>query len=162
MHTPKNCVPSSACAIAMCDPHNGLCFETAIDCDDFDKCTIDECIHTTGKCVHSQIPCNDNIMCTLDMCDRTTGECQYIPEMCNDGNVCSVDYCLEHIGCVHIKPFPIERDDQIQICDGITGEVMWIDVCGNQSGMAKPHYITFLVVALFYCIWFSIEKRFLL
>ena len=138
--TPVICQPVKCYDVA-CDPADGQCKSTRINCDDGNICTNDDCDANTGNCTHTPIVCNDGNACTHDTCDSGSG-CIYTPfnvsYECNDYSLCTTDTCDVTRGCVNTPVTCPDDGDPctIQVCNSLTGCSFQSRDCASEPDIA--------------------------
>jgi hypothetical protein len=97
---------ADACTIESCNPANGDCLVTPVQCPPGERC-YQQPGSTEGLCYPTCVTaanCNDGFPCTSEVCQAVTGDdiCIYTPhdELCNTGNFCAAQYCNVDLGCV--------------------------------------------------------------
>lgn len=148
-------------------PVNKLCFqqnvvgvdacgqitETYLACSDDDPCTSDLCDPSVVSCAYKNKPdgeCQECVGATSTQCDGidivwvdSCGQPGDIAMSCDDGNPCTADSCDPTSSlCVHVAlgtpgcepEEPCVSAPFVQ-CDGTN--LVWIDPCGQQAGIAE-------------------------
>jgi len=111
------CTSLDGCHPSECNPSNGLCTVTPMNCFDNNMCTSDAC--TGQACVFTPYSCDDGDLCTMDMC-KSTGGCFWTSISCDDRNLCTTDRCLN--GTCFLVAMCSDQDPcTIDTCDPVTG-----------------------------------------
>jgi hypothetical protein len=122
--------PSDKCTVLSCNPANGNCESTPLNCDDLNPCTTDSCDPSTG-CVHTVnlgASCDDDLQCTTnDVCrDKfpairplpctLTSQCTALAGggtcgtagvcTCNDDGNCNSGFVCRYHACVQTCSVP--------------------------------------------------------
>jgi hypothetical protein len=137
---PQKCTSSDICAIASCDPLNGVCLSTPLTCDDDDVCTSDACVSGIGCINVPSLSCDDDLACTNDTCDPILGcvhitkTCMFCDETgCDLGDPCVPYVCTEPLGICEYVPIDCD-DDNICTNDTCVGGVCEnIAACNDNS-----------------------------